>query len=333
MTNPITLRLCPGSLVDPPRARHYDVAGCRILADTSVDELEPFEAPTSHSTSGRPLESAIPDLQATREWHETYRGLGLVGGAERHVACRSGPRGYLIDVEDADRFWVSPEGTAIARLASDNRPSGLEIEIALGPALVLTLALRSRFCLHASAAAHGDRIVAFCGLSGSGKSTLAAQLQRQAGLAWRRVADDILPVWSRTDGPTALPHFPQLKLSVDAQSGLSWPPLMPLAAVYILPDEADSRHLPSAKVSPAIRDLTAKEAMLDLVRHTVASRLFDARLAASHMAACTSLAKSVRVAHLDYPHQETAILSVREAISGHLRTPRNLRASEEESVT
>ena len=98
-----------------------------------------------------------------------------------------------MEIPAAGRFWTAADGSAIHQVSQvpGSDPAFLA-EALLGPPLVLALALRDTWCLHASAVEYGGRVIAFLGESGAGKSTLAAYLAGQPGV--RRVADDILPV-------------------------------------------------------------------------------------------------------------------------------------------
>jgi hypothetical protein len=182
------------------------------------------------------------------------------------------------------------------------------------------MALDRRYCLHASAAKLGDRVIALCGDSGAGKSTIALELERLAGSGWARVADDILPIGRVDEQIVALPHFPQLKLPPESQPGALQPEQLALSAVFILeaPEEqdhaSDSLQLPTAEIDR----LGTKDGMLALVGHTVASRLFDSQLTAEHLHFCAEAAAAIPVARLSYPRQLRATHIVSAAIAEFL---------------
>lgn len=324
----------------------YRVAGRTLVTDVSLAALLAFEArdPVPHKRS------AWLESPAEPGWQLVYRGPGWIGAGWRTVECRSGPDGYRVAVDDGGNYWIAADGSAIARLAIDaGAPEHIVTETILGPALILALALRGVFCLHASALVHGDQALAFPGESESGKSTLALQISKTGGLAWRRLADDVLPIALSPDGPVALPRFPQLKLPPASQPGGDFPERLPLAAVYALDAprtsgrrtlasghdkdcqeadggidvaEDDSTHAagdPSAPGDVALRRIGAREAMLTLVRHTVAARLFDADLSARHMAFCAAVADALPVRHLGYPHRLGVLPHVRKASAADLR--------------
>ncbi|MFP4346563.1 MAG: hypothetical protein ACLFU8_17905 [Anaerolineales bacterium] len=177
-------------------------------------------------------------------------------------------------------------------------PSELLLEITLGPPLMLALAL------HASAALDpAGNLLLFAGESGRGKSTLARYLGQQPG--WRRVADDILPVEAQADGLIALPHFPQLKIPADRQPSVGLPQRLPVSALYLLGDAA-----PDVRVAA----LSPLEGAFGLIRHTVASRLFDRPLLAQHMEFARTAALRLPVRRLHYPRRLDALPGVQEAL-------------------
>ena len=106
----------------------------------------------------------------------------------------------------------------------------------------------------------------------------------------------------------ALPRFPQLKYGPDRQPGAAMPPRLPLAAVYLLEPSSDAAA--EVKAEP----LTGCAAMLALVRHTMAARLFTAELLRRHTELCARLAGRVPVRRLIYPHEHEILARVEEVL-------------------
>jgi hypothetical protein len=171
-------------------------------------------------------------------------------------------------------------------------PAEHKQEALLGPPLMLALALQSQFCLHASAVGTTKGVIALAGESGGGKSTLARYLAED-GDARQLVTDDILPIDLNNRGVDVLPRFPQLKLSLEDQPAVHLPERLPLAAIFSLGDPAGS--------DIQARRLSAREALLVLIRHAVASRLFGKELLARHMEIFSTVAQTLPVFALDYP--------------------------------
>jgi hypothetical protein len=227
-----------------------------------------------------------------------FRGVAWLGSAERLVTCWSGPAGYRLQVEAIGEFTVGPQGESVGWRRQENNHHQAFFETLLGPPLILSLALRGTWCLHASAVARHGRAIAFMGDSGRGKSTLAAFLADEIDGGWQRIADDILPITAGPAGVTASPHFPQLKLPLKARPSPDLPAQIPLAAIYLLerPSPEDDNQA-AVRIEP----LNRYRATLALIGHTVAARLFDKSLLACHTHFCADAA--VPVHRLTYPHR------------------------------
>jgi hypothetical protein len=231
---------------------------------------------------------------------------GWLGGAERQVETWSAPPGILLKVSGGSDFYIGPEGETIVRVEGAQNEEGrlplsdLDREILLGPALVLALAIRGAWSLHASAARFRHQVTVFLGESGRGKSTLAAYLHRSG---WQRVADDILPATLGADGARIWPHFPQLKLPSDQQPGLVLPEHLPLDRVCVLtPAEGNS--------GPKLAPIPPRQAVQELIRHTAGTRLFGPATLSKHLAFCAGFAERVPVYRLTYPHRKDALPDV-----------------------
>lgn len=208
-----------------------------------------------------------------------FRGPAWVGGSFREVDCRAGPRRYLLSIPGAGRFAIARDGDRLAAAADPTASAALFEEALVGPALILALALGGTVCLHASAVATPRGAVLLAGESGAGKSTLARHLAETAGLGGL-VADDIVPVRQDEGEVVALPAFPQLKLAADRQPGARHPRL-PLLRLYLLA---------AGEGPPLACRLAPREAVLALVRQTVAAKLFAPDLLAWHLDAAASMA-------------------------------------------
>jgi hypothetical protein len=186
------------------------------------------------------------------------------------------------------------------------------LEVVLGPPLLLALALRSRFVLHASASRRPDgAAVVFLGDSGAGKSTLAAYLDAPASPGWRRLSDDLTPVRVGPDRGIVEPRFPQLALPAPAEPPVAAPPL---AALYLLAAEpAVGSESDGVPPRVEIEPLAPRRAAEAILAHTVAARLFDAPLLAAGLdwAAAVSAAG---VHRLLYPRRREALPAVRAAL-------------------
>ncbi len=301
------------------------MAGRRVETDRAVAELAAFAVPRRPTPgAAERLRSRVPDDdfpsaegEPAAAGETVYRAPAWIGDRMRATACRSGLDGFHLEIEGAGRFFVSADGGEARVLALEpGAPEGLMVEVALGPLLILALALGGVFCLHASAVAldagtPAQRAIAFLGPSGSGKSTLAATLAA-AGGAFRRLADDVLPVRPAPgQGYDALPRFPQLKLPPERQPAAGAPERLPLAALFVLAPSDGSR----AGAGPVRAEaLSRREAALALIRHTTAARVFAPALLERHLDAAALLARRLPVRRLAYPWLGGPVPGLAEAL-------------------
>ena len=274
----------------------YRLADDLVWFDQPIPYLAPFFLrELTHKNTDAPLpEIPMQTLPAI------YKGPGWIANEWREVHCQPGEHGYILSVAGAGRFRISSDGASVALIyREDNAQDNTIIESALGPALILSLAIRGVWCLHASAALYGDQLLLFSGESGDGKSTLARRLGTRP--EWRRVADDILPIARSGDNLYALPAFPQLKISPENQPSLGLAPRLKIHTIYFLKKLIQSS-------SPAqSRRLSPLDAALMLSRHTVAARLFDKALLKIHLDFCSWVAENHLIKQLDYPHSEEGL--------------------------
>jgi hypothetical protein len=166
---------------------------------------------------------------------------------------------------EAAAFWVDAAGDSAELVRCHTDP---KIWL-FGPMLVLALARRGIYCLHASSYQQGSSARVIVGRSGAGKSTAAQAIhqsaENKAGLSLRRLCDDITPLQWRDNVLQVLPQFPQLKLrNVDEDL----PQALPLTSFVML--------------SPAQKGDASSQQPMDagalyfaLLQHTVATRLFS----------------------------------------------------------
>ena len=219
------------------------------------------------------------------------------------VAIWSDASGYRLQVNAVGDFAVSLHGKTITCIHIENEA---EIEqVIIGPLLSIALALQGVFGLHASAVTVAGQAVAFVGDSGAGKSTLARHLGSGSHPKLQRIADDVLPVAISDGLAQAVPHFPQLRLGPAQQVGADVPQALPIKAIYVLGQEADAM---------ALTPLGQHEAATTLIRHTLASSLFDDALLIAHLDFCARLARDVPVWKLSYPHRLDALREVGELL-------------------
>ena len=283
---------------------YYRFAAQEFYFPGMVPEALPYEVT---NTEEETAEKAVPLVTNTFLPNELIaRTKGWVANAHRMVEIWSAPAGLLVRTQGGSDFVISPDGMEIR--CARQVITGLnetDRQILLGPVLVLALALRETWSLHASAAIYKGTLILFLGESGQGKSTLAAYLAREVG--WLLAADDILPVTMGADGATAWPRFPQLKLPVDAQPGPGLPEQLTISNVCVLSDAG-------VYEMPALERLPASQAVQVFLGHTAGTRLFTPELLGKHLAFCSQAAERVPVYRLIYPHRWEALPIVKDLL-------------------
>ena len=159
----------------------YHVAGQDLVSDREIEALAAFAA----SDEPLPTEPADPEpATPLTEAPILFAGRAWVGGATRWVECRSADGAYRLTIAGEPILRIEPSGV-IRR--GQGRPGQGEPseELLVGPALILALASRGVFCLHASAVQVGGGVLLLPGDSGRGKSTLAATWSSAEGKSIR----------------------------------------------------------------------------------------------------------------------------------------------------
>jgi hypothetical protein len=285
-----------------PLKCRYRPAGQDFYFPRPIAELAPFEINAGTAEETAFVSSSFRGNESPRLISRT---AGWVANDQRIVEVYGDKSGFLLKVEDCGEFFITRHGEAIGRSGfQPDSLSQLDREILLGPVIVLALALRNVWSLHASAAMFNENVIAFLGESGMGKSTLSAYLSKQTG--WQRVADDILPV-KYENGLQALPHFPQLKLPPDQQPANGLPEHLPLNALCLLEHAA-------ADAMPELQKMNIAQTVQALLAHVAGTRLCSAELLAKHLEFSTQAAKQVTAYKLKYPHRREALPIIKELL-------------------
>lgn len=182
---------------------------------------------------------------------------------------------------------------------ADPNPDNFE-ELVLGPPILLLLAARSIWALHASAVFVHGRLFVFLGESGRGKSTLAALAYPD----WERAADDLLPFELVRGHLLAHLDYPQLKL--DPPRRFHAP--APVAALIALGG-------PGSAAEPRLARLRPSEAARLLLGQTVPARCYGPNLLAAHLETCAAAADVVPAYRLDLPRDLSRLEEAGRCIS------------------
>jgi hypothetical protein len=218
---------------------------------------------------------------------------GLVAGIERevHVAWQADGATLRCGADHA-----SLRLTPLPSIAAGST-AALSLELAAGPCLLLALASRAKFVLHASAARVGTRTLLFGGESGRGKSTLARAFGARA------LADDLVAVDTRT--------------GLASTRGLQrkWP----APAQCALPETVSNLtwvSLASTSAGVVIEPMAPAEALREWLAHTAAARLFPETWTRAWLTACAEAAERFSAFRLSVPWRpEDPARAAREAVA------------------
>lgn len=286
----------------------YRLAGQTVQSDFPVPEFEPFSTPSFEGDL-----ACAPSETSTRSsalaGRLVFRDDAWLAGRIRRIECWVERARFDISVSGIGRFAVDHPKSLIELTQIEQAVTLAElVETLVGPPLIVALAGRGIHCLHASAVMVGDRAVAIAGASGLGKSTLARSLPAQFGSPYTLLADDILPIHVEESRVQALPRYPQLKLPSERQPSLNAPEAIPLVALYVL------QVAGGLEKRTRIETMGPRTAVVEIMRNTVASRLFDRDFMSEHFRAATSMAENVPVRFLHYPHTDSSLGEAYEAL-------------------
>jgi len=195
----------------------------------------------------------------------------------------------------------------------------------LGPVLGFVMRLRGVVCLHASAIALGNRVIAVLGPAGAGKSTTAAAFAQRGHAV---LSDDVLALSDRADVILVQPAYPRIRLwpssvgslygSLDALPRLTptWDKRyldltangyqfeqqpLPLAAIYMLTARSTDPRAPFVETEPA------RSVLVSLVANGYVNYLLDQQMRAREFALLSRITAQVPIRRLT-PHADAAKL-------------------------
>jgi len=309
MLDPIRLNFGPSTASGIYHA--YRIAGQNIASQQSVDVLRAFEVEPDlfDARLARPQVEAEPPSWPTRAADIAVSGwLGL---AWRPIQCWHEQDRTLVQVDNQLLCSIGlSSGEVTVHSTGQNTPDSLLVETVLGPLLLLLLAERDIWGIHCGAVATESGVVMVMGESGSGKSTTSRYLAQEADLG-SLAADDLLPTSADGEWPMAHPRYPQLKLPAVDQPGARLPEGVKIRAIYEL-ERVDELS------TPLLEALSKRQAALQLIRHSVATRLFRDRILAAHVTYCADLASNVSVKRLRFMHNRSHLEKLGKLIQSDL---------------
>ena len=287
-------------------AHHYRLANNRLIFQQPVKSLAAFsEGPASYSY-GEVLARSI-DVQILDESNAAleYAGKGQFQNRQQDVACWKQEELRQIDVGNTPVCQINMREGHVHVLNDRPFDDQLNLEVVTGPAMILLMSVDQVYCLHAGAVATPYGNIAFIAESGTGKSTISRHSDDQ----WCQIADDIVPLQLGAP-PMLLPDFPQLKLK-NANVVQPQRENVPLNLILRLNNNPVDQ--------PHFRKLPRTEAMLQIVRHTVAAKLFDRAQLKKHARFAKKLSGQVAVVELNYPRQLDKLSALRRSAIDYLQ--------------
>ena len=296
---------------DWTEAQQYRFAGVDALFQTPCTALQRFhvgEAPLENVVeASMAAESFATNKYRDQSLEEIYTGPAPFGNREREISFHRRRSFATLSFEGQAVCELDLAHHHIHLLREGGFANMVNVELLTGPAMMMLMARLKTYCLHASAVSTTAGVVGFIAESGAGKSTLAWE----AGGAWRQISDDILPILYEKgqSGVKASAEFPQLKLSGACAPSieLGSPKLDYLFRI---------NPKPALKIS--FRRMTKAESMLQVVRHTIAARLFSKSMMERHTKFSTYVANKVPMIELSYPRDLLQLTTLREEIVSYL---------------
>ena len=196
------------------------------------------------------------------------------------------------------------------------------IPFLLGPVMAMLLHQRGYLVLHGSSVKINGAAVAFLGHRGNGKSTTAIHLYKEG---YPLVTDDILAIKFDEEGfPVVYPGYPHARLNedsycqvkdntdiltpiktiagkvfCDASNNFSPKPVT-LKRIYVI-EKGDEMEVSLLK---------SQENLIDLIRHSVANRIFQHTTQRENLIHCAQLVNNVCLRRLEIVHSFGRILDL-----------------------
>ena len=298
-------KLCASDF-EPTFAYHYEIAGERVVFQARVNTLHAYEVERA-SKSFSELMSKNVEYKILNADNSSlhYQGKAQFVGRLRDVTCWQGDNGIQLDIEGTPICRIDFKGDRIHLLTSGDFDDRLALEAVTGPALIVLLAMRSIYCLHAGAVQTDVGNVLFIAESGVGKSTLSAQ----TGQSWNQLSDDLFPI-SYKGKLRGLSRFPLLKLP-NATVAFNGAASETIEIIFSLSDQ------PVKEIS--FERLSATDALLQIIRHTVAARLYDKSVMKKHIRFARHVVKNIPIVKLSYPRDYDQLPLLRKEITSYIK--------------
>jgi len=286
-------------------AHHYVLAGQPVVFESEVASLKAYHAgPASERFSEMLVHFNEPTILNAGNATLVYHGQAPFDGQSRRVRYwRQGRRGQ-VDLDARPVCQIDFKESHVHLIDESSFDQQVNLEVITGPAFVLLLAELGTYCLHAGAIATAVGNIGVIAESGAGKSTLSQHIDRQ----WKQISDDVLPInlfGDTTAKPKIYADFPQLKLK---NCSVKEPLDNDVSLDFLL------RINPRPASTIGFKRVDKPASMLQVIRHTVAAKLFDKKLMKHHSNFAKQVSKQVPMLELSYPRQKTQLPKLRAEI-------------------
>ncbi|RBP48282.1 hypothetical protein [Arenicella xantha] len=283
-------------------AHHYVLAGQPVVFESQVAALSAFYiGPASTRFSELLLHFPEPIRLDQQNAELCYQGQTPIHNRLRGIQYWRKSHRAQIDVDGRPICLIDFDEKHIHLLNEASFDARVNLEVIIGPALVLLLAELDTYCLHAGAVTTPVGNIGIIAESGAGKSTFS----RHRDTLWQQISDDILPVQApefKDQKPLLLPRFPQLKLPNATVEKSASGKLSLDFLVRLHPEPADTLYFDR---------LDRRAAMLQIIRHTVATKLFDRDAMQRHARFAKSVCGTVPVLEIRFPRDKKQLASMR----------------------
>ena len=280
----------------------YNIAGYDLLFQESVEALNAYLMDGNADVEM----PSYPELKLLNKDNAqcVYQGRAPFEHRIQYVCFWCDGRVSQIDVAGVPVCQIDSAAQIIYLLNDQPLDAQLNLEVLTGPACILLMAQQQTICLHASAVATSAGNMLFIAESGSGKSTLS----QHQGEFWNQLSDDISPLQLGSK-VVLLTRFPQLKLSNSSVVN---------RIADVLPVDLIIRLGNRDCHQVEFTQLNSTEAFLQIVRHTVAAKLFSGEQLKTHAAFAQSVASQVPLVELNYPRDLRQLPALRQSIVDYL---------------
>lgn len=284
----------------------YKIAGRGVACRVNFDLMNVF---TDDRGEDRVAAYELPNWENYQTMDEfnaavRYQGLASFEGRMQNVTVWESERILQIDIEGQAICQINQDIRHILIISNQSVSDALVMEVVFGPALIMLLTLQGVYCMHGGCVKTLNGTALFIGDSGVGKSTLSSG----EGLPWQQLSDDVLPITRQDEQYLGLTNFPQFKAM--QLHDINKQPTHRVDAIYVISGHEAERTV--------IKRLGGVKALLALIRHTVAAKLFDEQQLVYHLSFVNELITEVPVYELSYPRRIDKLGKLRKHVAQHL---------------